>query len=315
MSTMSQSNSMIISNASELNEFNLSMESLENRKKTDSILMCEPTFFDVVDVKNDFMAGQENSVDKQLAKNQWSDLKEAISKAGFTVTTISGVENLEDMVFSANQVLVGENDRFGKFIVPSRMKHSSRQREIPYYINWFEQRDYKVVPLENNDDTTSSDNTKAKFEGHGDAIWHPERKLLWGGYGYRTDKSTYSELAKIIDSPIILLELINPTFYHLDTCFSVLNKDSVMIYPGAFSKGGLELIRSVFTNVYEVDEEEAANFACNALGVENFVFIQKGSNNISKVLRDSGFKVIEVDTSEFMKSGGSVFCLTLDIYS
>ena len=39
-----------------------------------------------------------------------------------------------------------------------------------------------------------------------------------------------------------------------------------------------------------------------------------GANEANAKLRSAGFNVVEVDTSEFMKSGGSVFCLKMMVY-
>jgi N-dimethylarginine dimethylaminohydrolase len=42
--------------------------------------------------------------------------------------------------------------------------------------------------------------------------------------------------------------------------------------------------------------------------------LQKGSASACADLRRLGFKPVEVDTSEFMKSGGSVFCMKQVVY-
>lgn len=315
MSTIFQKHSSLISTLEEANSKNLSTSNLADRLSTDSILMCEPTYFDVIDVKNSFMKGNQNAVDKRLALSQWKSLKEALSNIGVSVETISGAEHLEDMVFSANQVLVGMDKQKNKFIVPSKMKHKSRNKEIPFYIEWFSQRGYQTINLPLHSSATTNGNSELFFEGHGDAIWHPEKMLLWGGYGHRTSISAYKELAQLLKIPIITLELVDSTFYHLDTCFCALNKDTVMIYPGAFSKEGNKLIKKLFDNVIEVTIEEATNFACNALSIKDHVFLQQGSPRLKSELSNHGLYAVSVDTSEFMKSGGSVFCLTLDFYS
>lgn len=289
-----------------------------SRVMPDSILMCEPTYFEVKDVKNPFMKGNLAAVDKSLAENQWQELKAQLEKTSVKVATVPGVSGLEDMVFTANQVLVGMWQDGAKYVVPGKMKHESRRREVPHYIQWFYNNGYEVrdfdCTVSRDEDTTTTEKDLLLFEGHGDAIWHPEKMLLWGGFGHRTSKDTYHHLTTITNAPVILLELVDTTFYHLDTCFCVLDKETVMIYPKAFNETGLKLISTYFKTVMEVDIREANNFACNALAVKENVFIQKGNPNICKKLNKQGFKTIEVDTSEFMKSGGSVFCLTLDFY-
>jgi N-dimethylarginine dimethylaminohydrolase len=71
------------------------------------------------------------------------------------------------------------------------------------------------------------------------------------------------------------------------------------------------LINAVFENVINAPEDEAKKlFACNATCPDGKnVIIQKGCTNVNSALRDAGFTVHEVDTGEYLKSGGSVFCM------
>jgi N-dimethylarginine dimethylaminohydrolase len=62
-----------------------------------------------------------------------------------------------------------------------------------------------------------------------------------------------------------------------------------------------------------VDTEDAGNFACNAVNVGNTIFMNKASDALKSRLLVAGFKVNEVDLSEFLKAGGSAKCLTLKL--
>src|ERR1700736_3273798 len=103
------------------------------------VLLCPPTYFDVVDEKNPYMSGKA-PVDKVKARAQWKALCSALEQSGCHVETIDPVPDLEDMVFAANQVFVGYSEATGKFIVPSRMVYASRQREVPHFVEWFRER-------------------------------------------------------------------------------------------------------------------------------------------------------------------------------
>jgi N-dimethylarginine dimethylaminohydrolase len=115
-------------------------------------------------------------------------------------------------------------------------------------------------------------------------------------------------------SPVVQLKLADPRFYHLDTCFFAINEWTVAIYEGAFDERGLALIRHFFKNVISVSEKEALNFALNAVAIKDDIILQKGSPEFVAALKKYGFNAIEVDTSEFMKSGGSVFCMKMMVY-
>src|SRR5579859_7626578 len=92
------------------------------------VLLCPPDYFDVVDQKNPYMSGRY-PVHRAKACTQWQALSKALRQCGCEVETIDPIKGLEDMVFAANQVFVGSKAGYGKFVVPSRMVHASRQRE------------------------------------------------------------------------------------------------------------------------------------------------------------------------------------------
>jgi N-dimethylarginine dimethylaminohydrolase len=74
------------------------------------------------------------------------------------------------------------------------------------------------------------------------------------------------------------------------------------------------LLKSIFNNLIEVPLEEADSpgFACNAhCPDQKHVIIQTGCQKTLQLLKDYDFVPLEVDTSEFIKSGGSVFCMKL----
>lgn len=283
----------------------IDLRKILDRPEPQSILMCPPDYFEVKDVKNSFMQNNLGKVNLELASQQWEDLRDTFIKLGKQVFTIDPVPELEDMVFSANQVLPGFNKT--PYVLLSHMRHISRKKEVPYYQDWFKKKGYEILELENQD---------LLFEGQGDAIWHPAKQMLWGGYGHRTSLAAYQEIAAKLSVPIIALELHTNDFYHLDTCFCVLDPNTVLIYSEAFTKEGLKLIHHFFPRVIEVPAEDAyKTFACNALSLDyENVVIQQGAKTTNETLYHAGFEVIEVDTSEFIKSGGSVFCLKMMVY-
>jgi len=90
------------------------------------------------------------------------------------------------MVFAANPVFVGFNDGIGKFVVPSRMVHASRQREVPFYVDWYRQRGFKIIEVDLGPDY---------LEGHGDLIWHPDGSRIYAGYGFRSTQGGVEKLS------------------------------------------------------------------------------------------------------------------------
>ena len=272
-----------------------------------SALLCPPTYFEVRDVKNPFMT-PANAPNAELAMRQWSNLCAALQAAGVAVQTIAAVVGLEDMVFSANQIFVGKSCAAGsvenfRFAVPSKMRFASRQLEVPYYTEWFRQHGYRIIEL---------DLAGEYLEGHGDLLWHPDFSRVWAGYGSRSTRGAIERFsAAMMDLyiPVTPLELVHPSFYHLDTCFAPLNADAVLICPQAFSAVALRAIHSGWKRVHEVPEAEALGFCCNGIAVNGQFLISHCSQTIHDILRREGLQPVILDASEFEKSGGSLFCM------
>jgi len=268
------------------------------------VLMTNPRHFEVTYVINPHMAGNVGTVQVEKALSEWTHLRSAYADLGFDVQEIEGAEGQPDMVFCANQSLPYQLPSGETGVFLSQMNAPQRQGEVAFYESFFQAIHARVRKL-------SSD--ICRFEGMGDAIWHPGRFLLWGGYGFRTDRAVYSEIASAIGVRVLTLLLEDPDFYHLDTCLSVLDENTALIYPGAFQREGLDLIRSVFPRVVDAPEGEARTlFACNAHcpnGTD--VLIQKGCDETMAALSQNGFRPIPVETGEFLKAGGSVFCMKL----
>lgn len=297
-------------------EVDFRIEEIPNRTEPQNVLMCTPDYFDIIDVKNVHMEGQAGKLNKKEALRQWESLKKAyqqlLSKGILKdYWEIKGQPSCEDMVFCANQTFPWKTAAGEKVVVLSEMRHPSRQQEVPFFKTLFESKGYQTLRLKNAE----------MFEGMGDAIPHFGKNLIYGGYGHRTKKETYDELAALLNVTIVCLELIDERFYHLDTCFVPLDEDSVMLCPEAFTLDGLKVIESMFTNVFRIPAfEAAALFSLNAHTVNNVengkkaAILHYGSKFTFEVLEKNGFEIIEIDTSEFMKSGGSVFCMKMMAY-
>ncbi|MDE2490583.1 MAG: amidinotransferase [Elusimicrobia bacterium] len=267
------------------------------------VLLCPPDFYQVLAVKNPFMSGHVGAVDRAKARRQWEALREAFDAAGCPVSLIEPAPGLEDMVFCANQSLAGTRPDGEKVALLSAMRHPSRRREVASFERWYEEHGYRVVKLKGVGHET--------FEGSGDAVWHPGKRLIWGGYGFRSDAGVFAQVARAFHAPVILLKLVNARFYHLDTCFCPLNSEAVLIHPAAFDAASLELILKIFPIVITAGEPEAVSkMACNAVVVgARTAILQKGATSVANRMLALGLGVSEVDTSEFIKSGGSVYCL------
>ena len=259
--------------------------------------MCEPRFFEVCYVINPWMEGNLGKVNRELAKEQWENLYGIVSRLA-SVSLIEPVSGLPDMVFTANAGLAR-----GKEFIVSSFRHAERQPEAKLFENYFTSRGYNVRHLQEN----------TIFEGAGDALFDSLGKL-WVGSGIRSESHALAGIIEALNVEACRLELVDPHWYHLDTAFCPLPGGQVLAYEKAFAKKSVEAIRNAFGNdVIWVSEQDAENFACNAISIGQSVILHRVSAELKSVLAQRGFEVIEADVSEFMKSGGACKCLTLGL--
>ena len=274
------------------------------RERERAVLMVSPEYFDVLYEINPHMAGNIGTVNKDRALSQWIKLTETYEAIGFPVNIISGVQGLPDMVFAANQTFPFVDSTGKHRVILSKMASDLRQPEVEHFAAWYTQNQYDVIeqtvpPIE--------------FEGMGDAIWHPERLLLYIGYGFRTKLGALERAAKCIGCDVVGLELINPHFYHLDTALSVIDEQTALYVKEAFTDDGIAMLQKMFSKLIAVPLHEAKEgFVTNGHSPDGKHFIvHKGNAETAAALKAIGVTVLEVDTSEFIKSGGSVFCMKM----
>jgi N-dimethylarginine dimethylaminohydrolase len=266
------------------------------------VLMCPPTFFTVRDVKNPFMH-VDAVVDREAAGRQWTSLREAFASLGVTPHVVEPVEDLEDMVFAANQVFVGAGALHPRFVVPSRMRYASRRREVPYFVEWFARNGFAIVDA----------GLEGEFlEGHGDLLQHPKRNVVWAGHGFRSSSEGVTRFARAVSGEgldVEPLRLVDPVFYHLDTCFAPLSEDAAMVYPGALAAESLDALRRGWKRRHEIGRDDALQFACNGVAVGGHFIVSHLPPALRRILENEALTPVLVDTFEFEKAGGSVFCL------
>lgn len=278
-----------------------------------TIFMVDPEFFEVVDTINPHMqdaSGKLNVVDRTAARQQWQTLHDTYVKLGLKVTVIPGVKGLPDMCFAANQALPFVTRDGKKVALASRMRHPSRKPEVEPYCRGLQQLGYEIVTL----DVTDPD---VAFEGMGDALWVPGKRVLCGGFGPRTDKSVYEKIEHQLDCQVIPLQLLHPRFYHLDTCLSIINETTAVAYLEAFTPADQKILRDWFPNLIALSLEEAdsPHFAGNCHSPDGVhVIFQENNPSFSEKISRAGLKPVPVPTSEYIKSGGSVFCLKMALF-
>jgi len=259
--------------------------------------MCPPDLFTVDYVINPWMEGNIHKASHETAVTQWHELHRLLEQNA-QVECIPPQPGWPDMVFTANAGVV-----VGKKAVLSRFLHRERQGEEPYFKSWFEKHGFEVFELP----------PDLPFEGAGDALVSRTGDCLWAGYGFRSELDSHPHLARWLEMEVLSLRLIDPRFYHLDTCFCPLEDGCLLYFPQAFDAWSNRLIeqRTPVEKRIAVSEADAARFACNAVNVGRRLILNQISSPLKTRLTELGFEVIETPLHEFIKSGGAAKCLTL----
>ncbi len=267
--------------------------------KRGAILMCAPDYFGVDYIINPWMEHQVGQATLPRAQAQWENLHSNLS-AHSDIAFVAPTPGLPDMVFTANAGLV-----IGDTAVVSRFRARERRPEQRLFCEWFEAQGYAISPWPEN----------VPFEGAGDALIDHARDIVWCGHGWRSGEGAPKQLERIFSRSTIALKLVDPRFYHLDTCFCPLSGGWLMYYPAAFDLASLEAIRAIVPaeKRIEVGEKDAVSFACNAVEAAGRIFLNACSDDLRARLIDAGFTPVVTPLSEFMKAGGAAKCLTLHL--
>lgn len=262
--------------------------------------MCRPDYYTVSYRINPWMH-PEDPTDTGLAVRQWQVLFDTYKNLGFDVELIDPINGLPDMVYSANGGFVLDNIAYG-----ASFTYPQRQPEGPAYMDWFREHGFDVrVPREIN-------------EGEGDFLLVGDAILA--GTGFRSDSNSHKEVAEIFGREVVTLELVNPSFYHLDTAIAVLDPApapgeaaNIAYLPSAFSEASLAILQKRYPDAILVSEQDASVLGLNSYSDGKNIVIASRATGFEKQLRERGYNPIGVDLSELLLGGGGVKCCTLEL--
>jgi len=262
-----------------------------------TFLMCPPDLYDVNYVINPWMEGNVHRSSRQRAAEQWRQLHGALTQIA-RVELVDPQTGSPDMVFTANAGLVHRG-----IVALSSFLHPERQGEEPHFRKWFDDSGFSVREVPRS----------TPFEGEGDALFEVDGSRLWAGHGIRSRESSHAQLRQTWDVEVVPLRLVDPRFYHLDTCFCPLFGGYVMYFAAAFDADSLARIEKHFLprKRITVSEADALRFACNAVNVGRTIVLNHVSDALRDQLQSLGFRVVQVVLTEFLKAGGAAKCLAL----
>ncbi len=284
------------------------LDALPPREPETAVLMADPAAFRIAYVINPHMAdaeGRLKQVDPDLARSQWEELRASFAAEGLEVRVLPAEDDLPDLVFTANQSLVFRDARGRVRALKSRMRAPERRPEAEIVADFHRRHGIEVVEVELGPDES--------LEGAGDLLLVPGRRFCLAGVGPRTSRRALDGLPELLGMPVAVLELAGETFYHLDTCVCPLDSSRVLAWPDALTEPSRELLERLFDLVLVPAPEEAEiGLACNAVACPSgLVLVEETCPKTRALLELQGYRTRALPSSEFLKSGGSLFCMKL----
>ncbi|MBV9163808.1 MAG: amidinotransferase [Pseudonocardiales bacterium] len=260
--------------------------------------MCPPRYFTVSYTINPWMDPSE-PVDTARAVAQWTALAGTYRALGHTVEVIDPEPGLPDMVFAANAATMIDG-----VVLGARFRNVERAAEAAHYRRWFVAHGAPDMVM-----------SSAVNEGAGDLIW--TGRLLLAGTGFRTEPAAHSEAQELLEVPVISLRLVDPYYYHLDTCLLVLDDSPcaplIAYYPAAFSPGSRRVLARLFPNAVIAGPADAACLGLNGVSDGRSVVLPSEAVDLGRALAVRGFEPVFVNVSELRRAGGGPKCCTLEL--
>jgi ornithine aminotransferase len=271
------------------------------------LMMSAPDHFEVSYRINPWMdpALWKDSAEhlRRQAGQGWMALKDVYEHLGARVEVQASQPGLPDLVFTANAALV-----LDRTALLARFRHPERREELSHDRAFFE-----TLRARGLIDSIVETPEDLHFEGAGDAIWDSGRGVIWTGWGQRSSRPMAGVISRLFSVPTVPLELVDPRFYHLDTCLCVLSGGDIVYYPAAFSKQARETIVDLVdpNRLIEASAADAEHLAVNSVCLGKQVVMCHASDALHGALTERGYQVSVVPLDSFNRSGGSAFCLTL----
>jgi N-dimethylarginine dimethylaminohydrolase len=261
-----------------------------------SMLMCRPDHYGIHYEINRWMH-KEIPADPVRAVRQWRNLRAAVADLpGVEVVEVAPVADLPDMVFTANGGLHVDHR-----VVVGTFRYPERRGETPNFHRWFADHGWEaIVPPEGQ-----------FLEGAGDVVRTARGWIA--GYPQRSNPAAHRWLATVLDDPVLSLELVDPRYYHLDTCLVVLGEESAAYAPDAFDQYGRRVLAARFPDLIAVEGDEAERFGCNLVAWARHAILPSATPRLQAALRERGWHLAEVEVDEYIKSGGAARCLVLTL--
>jgi N-dimethylarginine dimethylaminohydrolase len=260
-------------------------------------LLRSPEHFRIEFEINPWMAFARQP-DPERSLREWSGVAEVLAAAGGSVRTAPSAPEWPDMVFPTDSAIVS-----GLRFLPSRFATRERRGESRHTAHWLAGTGFTEIPW----DCLAP---QARLEG-GDVVAFGTQ--LVAGYGMRSTSNALAALARAFAVSVIPVRLIDPRFYHLDMTTCPLDERRAMVVPDAWDAESRSRLLPLIEEPLIVSIEEAMTFCVSSVVIGRNVVMPACPPRIGRQLEAWGFEVCVTAVGEFIKSGGGIRCMALDL--
>lgn len=281
-----------------MSAFTKSSPSAKCKSEYDSlrrVLLCPPEYMEIKDVINDVQKRyQEENIDTDKAMQQHKQFLDALQREGVETDLLNPSDAFPEQVFTRD---IGFT--VGDTVFIAEMASEIRQGEEGVLQKWLKQNNFNAETL----------NGK-RVEG-GDVLI--DRDTVFVGISSRTSKNAIEGLKKKLPDFNVIPIAFNEKYLHLDCVFNILSPTEALIFEDALDQETIDMLSKRYT-LLPVDAKEQFTLGTNVLSIGGRrVFSQPQNTKVNTLLRANDFRVIEVDFSEIIKSGGAFRCCTLPL--
>ena len=157
------------------------------------------------------------------------------------------------------------------------------------------------------------------LEGQGETKWFYGGKIVVVGYGFRSSLQSVLDLEEILNKiykkhgltpPVVIgVNLLDARYYHMDIATHAISSNECLIHRGAISDRDIQKMED--HGIRCIVRDFGDPFALNSVMVNGKHYTHVLTAKAKAVMKRLGLKVVELDVSEFEKSGGALRCMVL----
>lgn len=227
--------------------------------------------------------------DFELALKQHDNYIKALESCGVKVTVLDALEEFPDSCFVEDTAVLTRN-----CAIISNPGAATRKKESGYMVDTIKQ----FYP----EDKIEYIKDPGTLEG-GDIMMVGDH--FYAGLSARTNKEGIKQFIEILEKHGLTgSEAPLEKVLHLKTGVNYIENNNMLV-------SGEFIEKEDFKTFNKIIIPENESYAANCIWVNDTVIVPEGYPTVEKSIRDAGYKVILVDTSEYKKLDGGLSCLSL----